>query len=144
MYSAVVSNTGNIVVISTDNIISPENISVKHQYCFRTATNRYFVEIYFKKNLCKISHEWNVFYTTYVCISGGKEMFVFLKIWRDLFSCYLRFEILLFCLITDVSMPRKYMEAPWRSWSIPSQCFISVPLKMSENIRCVRECRNRR
>ena len=36
----------------------------------------------------------------YVCVSAGKKMFVFKKIWRALFSCYLRFEIRLFVLLS--------------------------------------------
>ena len=36
---------------------------------------------------------------TYVCVSGGKKTFVFRKIWRALYSCYLRFEIRLFAIV---------------------------------------------
>ena len=36
---------------------------------------------------------------TYVCVSGGKKTFVFRKIWRALYSCYLRFEIRPFAIV---------------------------------------------
>ena len=34
-----------------------------------------------------------------LCVSGGKKCSLFRKIWRGLFSCYLRFEIRLFDLL---------------------------------------------
>ena len=40
---------------------------------------------------------------TYVCVSGGKKMFVFRKIWRALFSCNTRFEIRSFALLPTVN-----------------------------------------
>ena len=39
----------------------------------------------------------------YVCVSGGKKMFVFQKIWRALFSRNTRFEIRPFALQSTIS-----------------------------------------
>ena len=42
---------------------------------------------------------------TCVCVSEGKKMFVFRKIWRALFSCNTRFEIRHFALLpTDFGL----------------------------------------
>ena len=47
---------------------------------------------------------------TYVCVSGGKKCSFFCKIYRALFSCYLRFEIRLFPLLQAQCMWNKILE----------------------------------